>query len=89
MTTVQVSSPRPGVALITLDRPERLNAMSHELVADLHDALDGVATDRGARVVVLTGAGRGFCAGLDLKTEDLREAVTAFVEKRPPRFAGR
>jgi enoyl-CoA hydratase len=67
MTTVQVSSPRPGVALITLDRPERLNAMSHELVADLHDALDGVATDRGARVVVLTGAGRGFCAGLDLK----------------------
>jgi enoyl-CoA hydratase len=67
MTTVQVSSPRPGVALITLDRPERLNAMSHELVADLHDALDGVATDRGTRVVVLTGAGRGFCAGLDLK----------------------
>ena len=67
MTTVQVSSPRPGVALITLDRPERLNAMSHELVADLHDVLDGVATDRGTRVVVLTGAGRGFCAGLDLK----------------------
>ena len=67
MTTVQVSSPRPGVALITLDRPERLNAMSHELVADLHDALDGVATDRGTRVVVLTGAGRGFCAGLDLQ----------------------
>jgi enoyl-CoA hydratase len=67
MTTVQVSSPRPGVALITLDRPDRLNAMSHELVADLHDALDGVATDRGTRVVVLTGAGRGFCAGLDLK----------------------
>lgn len=119
MTTVQVSSPRPGVALITLDRPERLNAMSHELVADLHDAFNGVAADRGTRVVVLTGAGRGFCAGLDLKgagtppraeglgripagidlenrtqvmtsmTEDLREAVTAFVEKRPPRFGGR
>ena len=67
MTTVQVSSPRPGVALITLDRPERLNAMSHELVADLHDAFDAVAADRGTRVVVLTGAGRGFCAGLDLK----------------------
>ena len=57
----------PWVALITLDRPERLNAMSHELVADLHDAFNGVAADRGTRVVVLTGAGRGFRAGLDLK----------------------
>ena len=67
MTTVQVSSPRPGVALVTLDRPDRLNAMSHELVADLHGAFDRVAADGNTRVVVLTGAGRGFCAGLDLK----------------------
>jgi enoyl-CoA hydratase len=67
MTTVQVSSPRPGVALVTLDRPDRLNAMSHQLVADLHGAFDSVAADAGTRVVVLTGAGRGFCAGLDLK----------------------
>jgi enoyl-CoA hydratase len=40
MSTVQVSSPRPAVALVTLDRPERLNAMSHELVADLHSTFD-------------------------------------------------
>jgi enoyl-CoA hydratase len=41
--------------------------MSYELVADLHDALEEVHGDRSVRVVVLTGAGRGFCAGLDLK----------------------
>ena len=67
MATLQLSNPRPGVTLVTLDRPDRLNAMSHELIADLHAALDGIAADRSCRVVVLTGAGRGFCAGLDLK----------------------
>jgi enoyl-CoA hydratase len=65
--TVELSSPRPGLAQITLNRPERLNAMSHELVADLHAALDQVGTDRSRRAVVLTGAGRGFCAGLDIR----------------------
>jgi enoyl-CoA hydratase len=50
-----------------LNRPDRLNAMSAELVTDLHAALDDVADDPSCRVVVLTGAGRGFCAGLDLK----------------------
>lgn len=67
MTTVTTSSPRPGIMVLTLDRPERLNAMSAELVADLHDALDGVAADPECRAVILTGAGRGFCAGLDLQ----------------------
>ncbi|HEX6419528.1 MAG TPA: enoyl-CoA hydratase-related protein [Acidimicrobiales bacterium] len=67
MTTIELSSPRAGVAVITLDRPDRLNAMNHELVQDLHDAFDGLRSDRSTRVVVLTGAGRGFCAGLDLK----------------------
>ena len=67
MTTIELSSPRAGVAVITLDRPDRLNAMNHELVQDLHDAFDGLRFDRSTRVVVLTGAGRGFCAGLDLK----------------------
>ena len=67
MSTVLASQPRPGVTLLTLNRPERLNAMSSELVTDLHDAFDDVAEDPTCRVVVLTGAGRGFCAGLDLK----------------------
>lgn len=54
------------VTMIRLNRPARLNALSFELVADLHAALDRVAADDDCRVVVLTGSGRAFCAGLDL-----------------------
>jgi enoyl-CoA hydratase len=60
------SSPAPGVRLLTLSRPERLNALSRALIEDLHGALDDLEADRTCRVVVLTGAGRAFCAGLDL-----------------------
>jgi len=66
MATILISEPAPGVRLLTLDRPERLNAMDAELIEDLHGALEDIAGDRSCRVVVLTGAGRGFCAGLDL-----------------------
>jgi enoyl-CoA hydratase len=55
-----------GVTILTLNRPDRLNAMTVDLVTELHDALSSAAVDRECRVVVLTGAGRGFCAGLDL-----------------------
>jgi enoyl-CoA hydratase len=64
---VEVDTPRPHVRLVTLNRPDRLNAMSIELVIELHDALDVVAADNDCWVVVLTGAGRAFCSGLDLK----------------------
>jgi enoyl-CoA hydratase len=65
-SAVMVESARPGIALVTLNRPERLNAMNHDLVAGLSAVLDALAEDHNCRVVVLTGAGRGFCAGLDL-----------------------
>src|SRR5262245_48301929 len=63
---VVVESVRPGIAKITLNRPERLNAMNYDLVHGLYEALDELSADRNCRVIVLTGAGRGFCAGLDL-----------------------
>ena len=63
---VLVDRPRDGITRITLNRPAKLNAMTTGLVSGLHDALDAVAVDASCRVVVLTGAGRGFCAGLDL-----------------------
>jgi len=66
MDPVLVDNPREGITRITLNRPEKLNAMTTELVQGLHAALDAVAIDSTCRVVVLTGAGRGFCAGLDL-----------------------
>jgi enoyl-CoA hydratase len=67
MTTVAIEPVEPHVTRLRLDRPDRLNAITFEMVADLHDALDTVAADDDCRVVVLTGTGRGFCAGLDLK----------------------
>jgi len=65
--TVHWSEPRPGMRVLTLHRPERLNALSGPMIRDLHRALDDVTADSGCRVVILTGAGRGFCAGLDLR----------------------
>jgi 2-(1,2-epoxy-1,2-dihydrophenyl)acetyl-CoA isomerase len=57
---------RHGIARITLDRPERLNSFTTQMHAELRDALHRVANDDSLRVLLLTGAGRGFCAGQDL-----------------------
>jgi enoyl-CoA hydratase len=67
MRTVEITRPRAGVALVTLNRPESLNAMNAALIADLHETFATLRDDRACRVIVLTGAGRAFCAGLDLK----------------------
>lgn len=56
-----------GVAVLTMNRPERLNAISSDFIADFVAALDEIAEDRTVRAVVLTGAGRAFCSGADLK----------------------
>jgi len=66
MAQLEVTRPRSNVALITLNRPDKLNAITFSLVDDLHDALDEIGNDNSCRAVVLTGAGRGFCSGLDL-----------------------
>lgn len=64
---VLIDHPAPHVARITLNRPDRLNAMSIDLVIELWDALGTVADENDTWVVVLTGAGDAFCSGLDLK----------------------
>lgn len=67
MGLVQVDRPQPHTAVVTLDRPDRLNAMSIDLVLELDAALAEVAADNDTWVCILTGAGRAFCSGLDLK----------------------
>lgn len=66
MAEIDVETVRDGVTKVTMNRPAKLNAMTSEMVEQLHDAFRSISKDRETRVVVLTGAGRGFCAGLDL-----------------------
>ncbi|VEG52210.1 enoyl-CoA hydratase/isomerase [Mycolicibacterium aurum] len=73
-SVLEVTQPRPELAVLTLNRPETLNALSYELVEALHAALDDLAADNTVRAVVLTGAGRGFCSGLDLSAPSPTEA---------------
>lgn len=89
MHVVERTEPAEGIALLTLNRPDKLNAMTAELVQSLHEHLDALAVDPTVRVVVLTGAGRGFCAGLDLggygeapHTEGLGRTQAGFTVQR-------
>lgn len=61
-----------GVARITLNRPDKMNSFNAAMHAELRDALDSIQTHTAVRVLVLTGAGRGFCAGQDLADEEVR-----------------
>ena len=69
--TITLDHPTPGVARVTLNRPDRLNAINNELLTAFSEALDVVDTDVDVRCVVLTGAGRGFCAGADLGFDEV------------------
>ena len=66
VSTTVIYEQRDAVATITLNRPERLNTMSEELMAQALAAVERAASDDTVRVVILTGTGRGFCAGGDL-----------------------
>src|ERR1700730_9079668 len=63
---VLADDPAEHVRRLVLNRPDRLNAMTSELSEALRAELHSIAADRGCRAVILTGAGRGFCAGVDL-----------------------
>ena len=64
--TPVISTVESGVLTLTLNRPQRLNAMSQPLIAALKEQIDRARADAGIRCVLLTGTGRGFCAGADL-----------------------
>ncbi len=80
-----------GVALLTLNRPERLNAWTAEMEHAYFDALERCAQDADVRVIVVTGAGRGFCAGADMHElkalgEGTRSASAPARERRVQTF---
>ncbi len=66
MAEIELTYPRDGIALITMNRPDKLNAMTSTMVESLHETFSVIGRSRDIRVAVLTGHGRGFCAGLDL-----------------------
>jgi len=84
MTTV-LSERTAGVRTITLNRPDRLNAISPQLVIDLNAAFDEAMGDDATKAIVFRGAGRAFCAGDDLKDFDDQKGteaeVTAMIER--------
>ncbi len=65
-THLRIATTDAGVCTVTLDRPEKLNAVNEALARSVRDVLAEAAADDAIRVVVITGAGRAFCAGLDL-----------------------
>ncbi len=90
MEELQVSQ-LDGVRLITLNRPERLNALHEALAEELVKTLDEASRDDQVRVVVVTGTGRGFCAGLDLTSHTFEERGqrSRFERLDPLGFVGR
>ncbi|MEA2143628.1 MAG: enoyl-CoA hydratase [Solirubrobacteraceae bacterium] len=83
---LRVDSPSPEVRVLRLSRPERLNALSWELVDALAEAFEQLARDADCRVAVLTGEGRGFCSGLDLQMSDdpigSLDSMVAFMDRQ-------
>lgn len=77
MSFVLVDRPRPQTAVLTLNRPERMNSMALDMMVPLRDALREIGDDNEVRAVVLTGAGRGFCSGADQSGETGRMPNTA------------
>lgn len=71
-----VAEPAPGVRVLTLNRPGRLNALNAGLAGQLRGALHDADQDPACRVIVLSGAGRGFCAGFDLRSDAAGELAT-------------
>ncbi|MEO7999733.1 MAG: enoyl-CoA hydratase-related protein [Gemmatimonadaceae bacterium] len=78
-----------GVRTITLNRPDRLNAVNAELAAELPTAVNAAAIDDAVRVVVITGAGRGFCVGLDLSGPPVLDTSTRVARLDPDLWVGR
>jgi len=77
--TLRFQEVEAGIGLITLNRPARLNALSLEMLDELHSLWAHLKAQEEMRVVILTGEGRGFCSGFDLKDERLQKEAAKFI----------
>jgi len=78
---------KDGVAALTLNRPEKLNAINRKMTNELNEAMVEVAKDRDARALVITGAGRGFCSGADVG--DMTQAAAPIENRYWTQMLGR
>jgi len=76
--TIKFELKQNGIGILTLNRPDKLNAMSFQMIKDLHDLFDSLMVNLDCRVVILKAEGRTFCAGLDLK-----ESMILQSKKKP------
>jgi enoyl-CoA hydratase/carnithine racemase len=83
MTTLELDRPRDGVVVVRMNRPERLNAINEVMRTELGQTLGDLAADGSVHAVVLTGAGRGFCAGIDMRDfgPDVPEPIAPALER--------
>ncbi|MBK9619208.1 MAG: Enoyl-CoA hydratase/isomerase family protein [Cyanobacteriota bacterium erpe_2018_sw_39hr_WHONDRS-SW48-000098_B_bin.30] len=72
---ILLTEKKNGVGIITLNRPDKLNAFNDELTFQLQDALKEMEKDKEVRAIILTGAGRGFCSGQDLQSRSIAQEV--------------
>jgi enoyl-CoA hydratase len=81
--TLTVQRPHAGVAVLQLNRPQRLNAINDVMVGELTETLADLAADTSVNAVVLTGAGRGFCSGIDMRDfgPDIPEATAPAIDR--------
>lgn len=85
-TFLQIETTSQGVRTLTLNRPQKLNAINDQLSNEIPAALEAASRDDAVRVIVVTGAGRGFCAGLDLDPAALAEHQAALNQSRRERL---
>ena len=81
--TLSVQTPHAGVVVLQLNRPERLNAINNVMVGELKETLAAVAADASVNAVVMTGAGRGFCSGIDMRDfgPEIPEATAPAIDR--------
>ena len=72
-STIRYATPEPGIGVITLNRPQRLNAINLDMLDEMHTLCNDLAYRDDVRVIIITGEGRGFCSGADLMDERIHQ----------------